>query len=325
MDIEKRINRLQKEINTNLQQIFEGTAPKSLYEPMEHLLKAGGKRIRPLLVLFACEAAGGHVNDCFHAACGLELLHTFTLVHDDIMDDDDTRRGTPSVHTLWDVPTAILAGDGLVTLAFKELLKTRHPRIGTLMESVTEGLLVLCEGQALDKDMENSSTAGLDQYLDMIAKKTGRLIEVCCDAGALLGGASEGDRQKLVHFGRCIGRAFQIQDDLLDLYTDEAVSGKPVASDVIQKKNTYLTVHLWTNGHERTKETFRSFWGKPELSRDDIETVRECFTRAGSTESARNMVAQDLDSALKSIESLDSKGDVSYLTHIVRLIADRTY
>ncbi len=324
MNIEVKIKELRGRIDRELLELFRDRSPQSLYEPVTHLLKAGGKRIRPLLVVFSCEAAAGSEPTCFNAALAIELLHTFTLVHDDIMDDDDSRRGMPSVHKKWDVPTAILAGDGLVTLAYQTLLKTDHPGVVEAVKVFTDGLLVLCEGQALDKDLENKEHPELDEYMDMISKKTGRLIEVCCDIGAILGDAAEDDRRKLKDFGSHVGRAFQIQDDMLDILSKENVFGKPIGSDIIQKKNTFLTVHLWRNGDNDTIGRFRSLWGKEYLSAEEIEIIRKCFERAGSFDAARKIVNRDLENALQIVDSLKSKGDKTYLKYLVELLKDRS-
>ncbi|MCD6116950.1 polyprenyl synthetase family protein [bacterium] len=324
MNIESEIKKLHDKINRGLMEIFEGRPPESLYGPVGHLLKAGGKRIRPLLVIFSCKAAGGPEEACFNAALAIELLHTFTLVHDDIMDDDDSRRGMPSVHKKWDIPTAILAGDGLVTLAYQTLLKTDHPRLVEAVKVFTDGLLLLCEGQAMDKDLENRECPELEEYMDMIGKKTGKLIEVCCDIGAILGDAAENERRDLKKFGSYTGRAFQIQDDMLDILSRESVFGKPIASDIIQKKNTFLTIHLWQNGDNDTIGRFRSLWGKEILSIEEIEVIRECFDNAGSFDAAREIVKSDLENAMGIADSLTSSGDTSFLKYLVKLLKNRS-
>jgi len=325
MNIEERVSVLRNRINKGLTELFEEKSPESLYAPMKHLLDAGGKRLRPLLVIFTCEAAGGTVEKCFNASLAIELMHTFTLVHDDIMDNDDTRRGTPSVHKKWDIPTAILAGDGLVTLAYQVLLNTESSRINEVLKSFTNGLLILCEGQALDKDLENREKPSLDSYMEMISKKTGKLIEVCCDIGAILGGADNNDRVLLKEFGSRIGRAFQIQDDVLDIFSGEKITGKPVASDIIQKKNTYLTVHLWNSGNKKIIKRFASFWGRQQLSQSDIDEIRRFFRETGSLESAKEIINNDLDYAVKIIQSLKCSVDKTSLKYIVDILKDRSY
>jgi len=234
MDYKAFTSEMKKKIDSEIQELLSDREPFSLYEPMRYILKGGGKRIRPLFVILACQSVGGDISDSLHAAVAVELLHTFTLVHDDIMDHDDLRRGKQTVHKKWDEPTAILAGDGLVTLAYHKLLQTKHPEIQKILQIFTEGLLILCEGQAMDKDFESQETVALSKYIDMIDKKTARLISVSCEIGAILGNAGPTHQEILRKFGASLGRAFQIQDDLLDILYEESVTGKPLGSDVIE-------------------------------------------------------------------------------------------
>jgi geranylgeranyl diphosphate synthase type II len=217
MNFPHYIQTLRSRIDKELQLLFQDKEPLSLYRPMQYVMDSGGKRIRPLLLLLCGEAVGGSVESCLQASLAVELLHTFTLVHDDIMDHDDLRRGRETVHKKWDESTAILAGDGLVTMAYKTLLKTKHDRLQDVLNLFTDGLLVLCEGQALDKEYETVSKISLEDYNRMIYKKTAKLIEVSCEMGVVLGNGSSAERDILRQFGINLGLAFQIQDDLLDI------------------------------------------------------------------------------------------------------------
>ncbi|HHS13486.1 MAG TPA: polyprenyl synthetase family protein, partial [bacterium] len=226
MRLSPRITALKDQVDEALIQCFESVS-SPLAGPMKYPVEAGGKRIRPLLLLLVCRALGGNVKEAMIPALALELLHTFTLVHDDIMDRDELRRGRPTVHARWDEPTAILAGDGLVTLAYQVFLETRHREIVTLMRLFTRALMDVCEGQAMDMEFENRETVSMDEYRMMIARKTGRLLETACEMGAVVADAEPAMREACRSLGSDLGLAFQVQDDMLDVTADSNVSGKP--------------------------------------------------------------------------------------------------
>ncbi len=298
-----KLETMLQRIESRLSDLFDGHEPKSLYDPMFHPLKSGGKRIRPLLCLLSAEAVGGKTEPVYDAAVALELLHTFTLVHDDIMDHDAVRRGQPTVHVKWDEPTAILAGDGLVTLAYQSLLHTEHPRLIRVLRQFTEGLLVLCEGQALDKAFERLSQVSLEDYLLMIHKKTAKLLEVSCETGAILGGGSEEEIQSLKSFARELGIAFQIQDDLFDLISEETIFGKPQGSDLMEKKKTYLTIHFEQHADPEQLNTYHRFY-KNEISTDDLPVFIQLFEETGTIEATKEVVAGGIKKAVSHLSGL---------------------
>ncbi len=214
------------------------------YKPIRYVLDLGGKRIRPLFVLLACGITGSDPLKALPAAAAVELLHDFTLVHDDIMDNDETRRGMPAVHVKWDMPTAILAGDGLLGFAFQKLLQCSAPDRLLLVEKFTRAMIVICEGQGLDKMFESREMVTVDAYLDMIERKTAALLRLSCELGALIGGGDESQVRALADFGYALGMAFQLQDDVLDVMADEKELGKKVGSDFEMHKQTILTIKL---------------------------------------------------------------------------------
>ncbi|MBN2200939.1 polyprenyl synthetase family protein [bacterium] len=283
---------------------FSGRLPRELYEPMAYLLEAGGKRIRPLLLALSCKSTGGSIDSCLDAAVAVELLHTFTLVHDDIMDRDVLRRGRPTVHVRWDEATAILAGDGLVTAAYDSLIRTSHPNAAAVIRRFTDSLTGLCEGQALDKLFESRPAVTPGEYLDMIEKKTGRLIEASCGIGALLGSGTDEETACLERFGAGLGRAFQIQDDLLDVAADVGQLGKPLCSDIVAGKKTFLTVHFASNADEGMKKKLESFKGRTVWTDRDTTEVRNLFASAGSFDAARRAVAESTDRALEAMDRI---------------------
>lgn len=214
------------------------------YDPIRYFLTIPGKRIRPLLVLLAAEALGQDVEQARFAAIAVELLHNFTLVHDDIMDNDDTRRGQQTVHKKWDIPTAILAGDGLMGFAFQQLLRTTSADRATLAERFTEAMIVICEGQGQDKMFETERYVSEAAYLEMINRKTAVLLQLSCEMGAMIAGASGDEVELFKTYGHALGMGFQVQDDLLDIMGETSAIGKTAGSDLSMHKQTILTIKL---------------------------------------------------------------------------------
>lgn len=304
MKISSRIQERLSILENAIQNFISIREPKTLYEPMSYVVQAGGKRLRPLLLLLSCEGVRGDIKQCLDAAIAIELLHTFTLVHDDIMDHDHLRRGVPTVHTKWDEATAILAGDGLVTLSFSALLRTPHPRILEVIRKFAEGLLIVCEGQALDKAFETLDEITLDQYLDMIQRKTAKLIALSCETGAILGNGTSKECESMEKFGFHLGCAFQIQDDLLDLISTNAILGKPVGSDLTRKKKTFLSTHFLAHANKQDKKRFFKLCGKSSLSIEEIEEIKTAFEKIGTLAAARNAIETAIQNGLSFLKQL---------------------
>ena len=240
MVFETLISNYRAEINSQLLSVYS-IGPKSLVEPINYVLSGKGKRVRPILTLFTAESFGGTNTESMSAALAVEILHNFTLVHDDIMDEDNIRHGKPTVHHKWDVGTAILSGDAMLSLALKMI--QRSPQYQTkLMSSFIDGLQAVCEGQAYDKEFESRNDVTLDEYIHMIDLKTGYLIGLSAELGAIAVGAKDDDVIKVRDYGRLIGRAFQIQDDLLEIYSNSINMGKSLESDLLLGKKTYLMI-----------------------------------------------------------------------------------
>lgn len=316
---------MRAQIEKRLKVLLSGGTPENLYEPMAYLLKAGGKRIRPLLVLLSCKAVNGKTRDALNAAAAVEILHTFTLVHDDIMDHDDLRRGLPAVHIRWDEPTAILAGDGLVTLAYRTLLKTRHPDLVEILNIFTDGLLELCEGQALDKAFESRKQIPLTDYLVMIEKKTSKLIEVSCEIGAVLGNARAQQRTALKRFAKKLGTAFQIQDDLLDVDADSSILGKPAFSDIMERKKTFLTIHFDENASPVQKKQFERLFGKMDLSEKDTADIRRLFEQTGTLSATRRLIHRLINESVTALKCLPDSQAKRMLADFALSIRNRHY
>ncbi|NOZ04038.1 MAG: polyprenyl synthetase family protein [FCB group bacterium] len=238
---QEHIRNLQAEINEGLRTLSLADRPDYLYTPVKYVLKGTGKRLRPILVHLVGETFSADPEDLLHAGLAVELLHNFTLVHDDIMDADSTRHGQPTVHEKWDESTAILAGDGIYALG--QLLISRV-KINTLqaIQAFNIATLMVCEGQAYDKEFEHDHNISLDQYFTMIEKKTGWLIGLCAEIGGILGDQNEEVRSHLRSYGLNLGKVFQIQDDILEVYGNEKSMGKSLGSDLVAGKQTVLTV-----------------------------------------------------------------------------------
>ena len=230
------------QIDERLFSFIDKEQPKSLYEPLKYVLSGGGKRIRPMILILSCEVFGGKLEDAVDAAVAIEILHNFTLVHDDIMDNADTRRGRDTIHKKWDTDIAILAGDELVGLAYKSLLKTKSHRIGDIAKAFTEGIIEVCEGQSFDKEFELRRDVKLEEYTMMIGKKTSKLLETCAVIGTLIGNGTKEQLETMRKFAENIGLAFQIQDDLLDIIADEKKFGKKIGGDLREGKKTFLLI-----------------------------------------------------------------------------------
>ena len=237
---ERRYERYKDLVNTRLESFIEKKSPSGIYDPLKYILAGGGKRIRPVLLMLCCEAAEGKPADALHAALAVETLHNFTLIHDDIMDNANTRRGKETVHRKWDRDTAILSGDALLGLAYESLLKTKSLKIGEIAKVFNNGIIEVCEGQSFDKEFELKTTVSLKEYIMMINKKTSQLLVCCAKIGVLIGNGKKSLLNAMENYALNIGLAFQIQDDLLDIFADEKKFGKNIGGDLREGKKTYL-------------------------------------------------------------------------------------
>lgn len=227
-------------IEDALKAIHQKPEPARLYEPITYTLNLGGKRIRPALLLLANNLFGGEDKNAIDAALAIEVFHNFTLVHDDIMDDAPLRRGKPSVYNKWNTNVAILSGDVMLMQAIQLIAKKNHANLHEVLNLFNTTAIAVCEGQQMDMDFETSSTVSIDDYLKMIELKTAVLLAASLKIGAVLAKSSKEDAQHIYEFGKNLGIAFQLMDDVLDLYGDPDKVGKRVGGDVISNKKTYL-------------------------------------------------------------------------------------
>ncbi len=324
-DFETKNSFLRDEVNNHIRLALGKESPQTLFEPMRYTLEAGGKRLRPVLLLLACQAVGGDYKDALDAAVAVELLHNFTLIHDDVMDNDDRRRGHPTVHRKWDTNVAILAGDGLVALSYRYLLRTKHPDLGRLGSLFSNTLLELCEGQAYDREFETERNVALKDYFKMIRKKTGALLSSCGELGALIGGEDEKSVIALKEFGLNLGIAFQIQDDLLDVTAEEEQLGKTWGSDIRQKKKTILLIHALNEASQKDREVIGQILAKPKVELRDVGDVKSVYQRAGTLASSSQMLRDHFELARKSLLSIDSPEGRNLLENFLDSVIHRTH
>lgn len=230
-------------IESALADIEYAASPDGLYAPVRYELSLGGKRVRPLLTLLACEMFGGDCRSALHAAVGLEVFHNFTLLHDDVMDKADVRRGKPTVHKVWDENRAILSGDAMEIIAFRYIARTPAPHTGAVIDWFLKTALEICEGQQYDMEFETRDDVTEAEYIEMIRLKTAVLLGGALKIGAIIGGADSADADRIYRFGESLGLAFQLQDDWLDVYGDPARFGKKIGGDILNNKKTYMLIN----------------------------------------------------------------------------------
>jgi geranylgeranyl diphosphate synthase type II len=236
------IEQLQALINKAINDTQYNEEPVELYEPISYLMQLGGKRMRPVLVLVATELFGGQVSKALDAAIGIEIFHNFTLMHDDIMDKAPLRRGKPTVHIKWNESAAILSGDVMFVEAYKLMIKVEDSILRDVLAIFSETASGVCQGQQADMNFENRNDVSLPQYIEMIRQKTAVLLAGSMQIGALIGGAAKDQAKLLYEFGENLGLAFQLQDDILDVYGDPEKFGKQVGGDILSNKKTFMLI-----------------------------------------------------------------------------------
>lgn len=325
MAFEQRYSTYKRLVDSYLYNFVRNAQPRSLYQPIRYVLSGGGKRVRSVLVLLSCEAVGGSRNDAMHASAAMEFLHNFTLVHDDIMDNSASRRGRATVHTKWDSNVAILVGDELLALAFRALLKTPTRRLQDITKVFTEGVVEVCEGQAYDKEFETQDHVSLNDYLLMIRKKTGKLVAVSTELGALVGNGSGRQILSLRRYGERVGRAFQIQDDMLDIIADEKDFGKPVGSDLQEGKRSFLFLEALRKAKGKDKRLLLAVAKNGGVSRRKIKEFQRIYDETGAIESAKTWVARDLAVAQRELDHLPKSPAREMLYWFTDMLLHRTY
>ena len=309
---------IRKEVNRDLKRLPIPKRPVYLYEPIRFALSGNGKRFRPILVHLAGRANNADPDSLMKIALAVELLHNFTLVHDDIMDNDNMRHGQAAIHSKWDESTAILAGDGINAIA-QILLSGIPDRSNAICRFFNQATLEVCEGQALDKEFENDLSITEDQYLEMIEKKTGSLLGACAALSATLVGADQEVINHFDQFGRALGNGFQIHDDLLEIYGNPNEMGKSLGSDIAEGKQTMMVI--------KARNLFGKEWGEiigdPDRI-DFMDKIRSFFTENGIENETKDLAQTYFDLARNSLEKIDGI-NCSELFDFVNLVETRSY
>ena len=293
-----------------------------LREACAHILKSGGKRVRALLLLLSCASVGGTVRRALDAGVAIEAMHDFTLVHDDIMDNAESRRGRPTVHTLWGRNTAILTGDVLLGLAYRSLGRTRSHRYRELVDLFTEAVIDVCDGQALDMALAQRTDVSLPEYFSMIARKTGALIATATAMGGVIGGGTRVEVRALQAFGRTLGRAFQVQDDLLDVIAEEKMLGKPIGGDIIEGKKTFLLISAAARARGNDRRLIELVM-RGKAHREHVAAVTDLYQRYGILDEAGRRILRDTQTAARALDALRPSRAVAVLRWLAGALVHR--
>lgn len=302
----------------NLEEIFEQLAsqrePNNLYAPIYYTMSQGGKRLRPRLLVMSARFFGAEEEAALYPASAFEMLHNFTLIHDDIMDNAPIRRGKPTVYRKWDGNIAILSGDALATMAIQQILNTPAPPevIIELTKLLAQTSIEICEGQQKDLDFETEDNVTIDDYIRMIRYKTAVLLAGCLKAGAVLAGASEHDQEAIYQFGIYVGLAFQLEDDLLDVYGDNAVFGKNVGGDIRENKKTYLYLRaLQEAGESQRKELLHYFSSTHFEEKEKFEAVTAIYNQLKIKEKTEDLINEFVEKAREEIRKIKVGDDAA--------------
>ncbi len=287
--------KMQELIGIQLQTLHLQTEPATLYDPIRYMLSLGGKRIRPVLLLMGTELFDGNMHDALSAAIGIEVFHNFTLLHDDIMDNAPLRRAKPTVHRKWNSNIAILSGDAMFVKSCQLMMEVPDHALRDVVNVFQATALEVCEGQQLDMDYENETSVTIERYLKMIRLKTAVLLGCSLKVGALIANATEEDAQHIYDFGVNLGLAFQLQDDVLDVYADTEKFGKQVGGDILSNKKTYLLLTALNQSSGLLKEELLQ-WIHQSISSDKnvdkVQAVTRIYNSLGVREQAEKKMNQ---------------------------------
>lgn len=284
-------NELLDMVNGAIEKLPYDRKPQSLYAPIRYVLSLGGKRIRPVLMLLAYNLYREDVQSILTQAVAIETYHNYTLLHDDLMDNADMRRGHLTVHKKWDANTAILSGDSMLVMAYQRMENCAPEKLGDVLGLFTETALEIGEGQQYDMDFERRSDVTVEEYIEMIRLKTSVLLACALKIGAILGDAPKDDADNLYRFGERIGLAFQLQDDLLDVYGDANVFGKRIGGDIASNKKTFLLIQAFNNADGRQRAELNRWISAERFDRDEkVKAVRGIYDEIGVREMCLELI-----------------------------------
>lgn len=297
-----------------LYEIFSGhlekqrfnNSPKELYEPITYSISQCGKRLRPIFTLMACNLFHGELKKALPQALAIELLHNFTLIHDDLMDQSPIRHGKETVFKKWNPNLAILSGDALFALAYNHILQAEIRILPDILKIFNQTALQACEGQQMDLNFENKKDVLLEDYLEMIKLKTAVLFGASLKIGALTAGASEKDLNLIYDFGINLGMGFQLKDDLLDLYGNENIFGKKTGQDIIENKKTYLFIKALATADPKTKDRLLDYFHKEKLSeKEKIHSFRRIFDELDIEKMTNDAICNYLNKGIEKLDAID--------------------
>lgn len=298
-------SQLLDKINTHVAELQFARSPKELYEPVEYVLSLGGKRIRPVLMLMGYNLFKEDVTRIYGPATGIEVYHNYTLLHDDLMDRADMRRGKATVHKVWNDNTAILSGDAMLVLAYQYMADCPPAYLKEVMDLFSLTALEICEGQQMDMDFEQRSDVREEEYIEMIRLKTAVLLAAALKIGAVLADASADDAERLYEFGVQIGVAFQLQDDLLDVYGDPAVFGKKIGGDILCNKKTYMLIKALELADDEQADELKRWIAAdafdPEMK---IAAVTALYNQMGIRSVCENKMREYYTRAMESLDAV---------------------
>ncbi len=301
---------IQHLVNEFIAHLPNERSPKSLYEPVEYVLSAGGKRLRPVLLLMAYNLYKDDIETAMWTACGLETYHNYTLLHDDLMDKADVRRGRMTVHNKWNENTAILSGDSMLVLAYQRIAKCDNTKLREVLDCFTETALEIGEGQQYDMDFETRNDVSEEEYIEMIRLKTSVLLACALKIGAILAGADAEDQENLYRFGENIGLAFQLQDDYLDVYGDEKVFGKAIGGDICNNKKTYMFINACNLAKGDDKAQLDTWLSAETFDKaEKIKAVTDIYNKIGVDRLAKEKMEHYLDVAKEYLSKVKVSDD----------------
>ena len=316
-DISGLIEFIRKEFNKSLNSFSFPKTPSYLYKPIEYSLKGKGKRYRPIIVHLTGRHFKSDPDDIMKISMAIELLHCFTLIHDDIMDSDDKRRNMPTLHKKYDVPSAILAGDGIFTITQLILLSVDQ-NSKLLFQKYNEMVLEICEGQAMDKQYEVEDELNVDDYIEMVKKKTGALLGSCVSLPAIIENENKSNLELLYNIGKNLGVAFQIQDDLFEIFGDEKVMGKSLGSDIASNKKTPLAILAKNEDKMRWEKLVDEYDGK------NLDNIRKFLNESGVKNKVDKIAFDYFSNAYDSLSKFGI-GNNSELYSFFKFIQERHY
>lgn len=294
-----------KLVNDYLVQLPYDRRPASLYEPIRYVLSMGGKRIRPVLMLLSYNLFKEDPETILMPACALETYHNYTLLHDDLMDNADLRRGHETVHKKWNANTAILSGDSMLVLAYQRMQQCSSDKMAEVLALFTETALEIGEGQEYDMAFEHRDDVSEEEYIEMIRLKTSVLLACALKIGAILAGASKEDADNLYRFGEQIGLAFQLQDDFLDVYGDTRVFGKAIGGDITSNKKTFMLINALNHANDEQRRHLESWISATEFGRDEkVAAVTRLYNEIGIDRMAQDKIAYYFEQSRKYLQAV---------------------